>query len=148
MSKSRHDAILNIISKHQISDQRQLSILLKDIGFDVTQSTVSRDIQDLGLIKVTTENDNRPYYTRPLHPDLIKLKPLFERSVISIEGSGQLIVLKTITGAASSACVIVDKLNFNEVMGTIAGDDTVLIILRDANYLNDVILKLKSIVNL
>ncbi|MDR0752168.1 MAG: arginine repressor [Christensenellaceae bacterium] len=148
MRKKRHNAILNIIYEHEILSQEQLMAHLKNQGFDVTQATVSRDIQDLGLIKKTTADGyTKPHYEKPENPEIIKLKPLFKSSVLSIEGSGQLIVIKTIIGSASPACLIVDKLNLPEIMGTIAGDDTALVILRDAANLTHIISKLSEILN-
>jgi len=138
MRKSRQDILLKIIQEQEIETQQDLMLALKEEGFEVTQATVSRDIQELKLAKGKTK-DGKSYYVKPPDPAFQKLKTLFRQSVTSIDGVNNFIVIKTIGGGASSACIIIDKLNHPQIMGTIAGDDTVLVIIREQNELENII---------
>ncbi len=129
MRQSRQEKLLSIIAEKRIETQQDLMNELRNEGFEVTQATVSRDIQDLGLTKVGA-GGNRPHYVKPLDPKLAKLKSLFHQAVLSIEGVGHMIVIKTIPGGANSACILIDKFEHAEIMGTVAGDDTILVIVR------------------
>lgn len=134
--QERQRKILEIIEACPVETQQELTRLLREAGFEATQATISRDIQELGLEK-TKLNGKR--YAKPLDPNLLKLKALFHQSVVSVDGVGNLIVIKTLSGAANSACALIDKLDRPEIMGTIAGDDSILVVVRVADRLNDII---------
>ncbi|MCL2631218.1 MAG: arginine repressor [Firmicutes bacterium] len=138
MRKTRQQAIIKIITKSKIETQSDLTDALRSEGYDVTQATVSRDIQELGLTKSSLKGE-RAYYVKPLDSKLNKLKTLFHQAVVSIEGANNFIVLKTISGGANSACALIDKLEHPEIMGAIAGDDTILVIIRNATELKNVV---------
>lgn len=143
MSRAERQAkILEIIESRPVETQQELTALLKEAGFDATQATVSRDIQDLGLEKT---NSNGKRYRKPLDPKFIKLKTLFHQSVLSVDGVGNLIVIKTLSGAANSACALIDKLEQPDIMGTIAGDDSILVIVRQAERLHATIELFRSL---
>lgn len=134
----RQEKLLQIIAAREIETQQDLMAALREEGFEVTQATVSRDIQDLGLIK-TSVGGKKSHYVKPVDPKLAKMKSLFHQSVLSIEGVGNLIVIKTLTGTANSACILIDKFDHPEIMGTVAGDDTILVIVRVASEVNSIV---------
>lgn len=126
----RQNKILYLISEKEIDTQTQLVEELNSLGFDVTQATISRDIKELGLIKISGEQKKYKYAIPPINPKLNKLTTLFTESVISMEEAMNLIVIKTYPGTANTACVFLDKLNLPQIAGTLAGDDTLIIIAR------------------
>ncbi|NLC16427.1 MAG: arginine repressor [Clostridiales bacterium] len=130
---SRQTKILEIISKKDIETQEELVAELKKVNFNVTQATVSRDIKELGLIKVLGESRKYKYALEKTGNSNIsvKLTNLFRESVISIDSANNLIVVKTLSGSANAAAVMVDKSGYDGVLGCIAGDDTFLIVCRN-----------------
>ena len=132
MKTQRHAAILKIIRQQHVASQEQLRELLHGQGFDVTQATLSRDIRELGLAKVAAP-DGGPHYASPpeggpgIRPHLDQLLPTM---LVSVEGVGPLVVLKTPAGAAQALGLAVDRAGWSEIIGTIAGDDAVLVITR------------------
>ena len=135
IKKSRRDAIIELITNNDISTQEELTEKLTSLGFEVSQATISRDIKELNLIKV--EGTNKKYkYARidvaehQLSPQLINL---FKQITTSIECANNLIVLKTISGNASAAGMAIDQMKFTQVIGTVAGDDTLLIITKTSS---------------
>lgn len=133
MKAQRQKKILEIISKQPIETQQQLAAELQSAGFNVTQATVSRDIKELGLIKVTG-NNGTVYYTAPERTFYPKnderLKRFFKDSVISIDFSENLIIVKTYPGEAQGVASALDHANWKEIIGTVGGDDTILIIVK------------------
>jgi len=128
--KARQGRILEIVRKRLVRSQEELSSLLKREGAEVTQSTLSRDIRELGLVKV------RGRYQAPgeLHsspPDEI-LRRAFEQFVIRTGVSGNMVMIRTSPGNAHSIGVVLDAAEWPEVLGTVAGDDTVFVLLRNS----------------
>ncbi len=132
MINSRRNAIIDLISTFDISTQEELTEKLVEKGFAVSQATISRDIKELNLIKVEGVN-KKPKYTivedigAKLSPQLVNL---FKQITVSIESANNLIVLKTISGNASAAGMVIDAIKFPQIIGTVAGDDTLLIITK------------------
>lgn len=134
MRSARQAKILEIISNAEIETQDELVAELNKRNFNVTQATVSRDIKELGLVK-TMGSDKKYRYTNATSGELkasSKMLNLFRESVVSIRSANNLIVVKTLSGNGSSAGMTVDKLNLPEIIGSIAGDDTLLIV-ADSN---------------
>lgn len=133
MKYTRHSKILELIDKNEIETQEELSEKLKDMGFTVTQATVSRDIKELRLIKVLTKNGKYKYATLQSQENILsdRVVKIFKNSVVSIDYAGNLIVIKTLTGSAQAAAAAIDAGDMNDVVGTIAGDDTIFIVIRD-----------------
>ncbi len=133
MSKNkRHIKIREIISENDIETQDELVNQLKDLGFKVTQATVSRDIKELHLVKVPSATGRYKYSTpteQRFNPQ-DKLKRLIMEAFVSIDYASHFIVLKTLPGNAHALGVIIDDLDWEEIMGSICGDDTCLIICR------------------
>ena len=141
--------LIEIINKNEIETQEALAEALRNEGYLVTQATVSRDIKDLGLIKVMTPNKTYKY-AQPASTEQKssgKMLNLFRECVISIDYAGHLIVIKTVSGGANSAATLVDKLNFPEVMGCVAGDDTILVVIKDQQKIVPIVEKLKSLLD-
>ncbi|MEX2105184.1 MAG: transcriptional regulator ArgR [Bacilli bacterium] len=116
--------------------QEDLVESLKEAGLQVTQATVSRDIKELHLIKVPTR-DGRYKYSLPADQrfnPLLKLKRILTDSFISIDHSSHLIVMKTLPGNANAIGALIDNLEWVDIMGTICGDDTILIVCRDPQH--------------
>ncbi|MGA8941755.1 MAG: transcriptional regulator ArgR [Thermoactinomyces sp.] len=133
MKAQRHIKIREIITNKEIETQDELVEELKKAGFNVTQATVSRDIKELHLIKVPTESGiykySLPTEEKRFNPEK-KLKRTLQESFVSIDQSENFILLKTLPGNAQAVAAILDHLDWEEMMGTIAGDDTILIIAR------------------
>src|SRR5690625_3740503 len=133
MSKiQRHIKIRELITKHDISTQDELVDRLKELGFNVTQATVSRDIKEMHLVKVPSASGEYKYSLpgdQRFNP-LAKLKRLLMDVFVKIDYANHFIVLKTLPGNAHAIGVLIDNLDWDEIMGTICGDDTCLIICK------------------
>jgi transcriptional regulator of arginine metabolism len=131
MKTQRQAAIARLVRNQRIANQEQLRAFLAADGFDVTQATLSRDIRELGLAKFT-DPDGGSYYAAPtgpetLHPPLVQL---VQTLLLSVEGVGALLVLRTPAGSANTLGSALDYEGWKEIIGTIAGDDTLLLICR------------------
>ena len=127
----RHAAILRLVRSQRVTSQEVLRELLAREGFDIAQPTLSRDIRQLGLVKVP-DDDGVAAYTVPV--DVVDPTPALRRLLpplfVGADGVGNLLVLRTLTGGAQPIAVALDHEDWDEVVGTIAGDDTILLILR------------------
>jgi transcriptional regulator of arginine metabolism len=145
MKTQRHAAILKIVRAQRVASQERLRELLQAEGFDVTQATLSRDIRELGLAKVAAP-DGGSHYAPPaeggtMRPHLAQLLPTM---LVSLEGVGPLIVLKTPAGGAQALGLALDAAGWPEIIGTIAGDDAVLVITRSERARRAVLTRLKE----
>ena len=148
MRSARQSKILDIISKQEIETQEDLSAALKRAGISVTQATISRDIKELGLIKVLSDNKKYKYAIVDMGEQKIsnKFLNLFRESVVSIASSENLIVIKTISGSANAAAMAIDKLGFKEMLGCVAGDDTLLIVVTSKEAVEGVLSKISKLI--
>ncbi|MED4400873.1 transcriptional regulator ArgR [Metabacillus fastidiosus] len=131
----RHIKIREIITNNEIETQDELVDILKSIGYNITQATVSRDIKELHLVKVPM-TDGRYKYSLPADQrfnPLQKLKRALMDAFVKIDRAGHLLVMKTLPGNANAIGALIDKLDWDEILGTICGDDTILIICRTDN---------------
>jgi transcriptional regulator of arginine metabolism len=146
MKSARHNLILEIIESKDIETQEELTSLLSAQGFTVTQATVSRDIKELRLIKVLTGEGRYKYATvEKAESDLQeRFIRLFSNCVVSITSSGNLIVLKTMAGSASVAAEAIDSLKWPEIAGSIAGDNTIFVAVREGKNVSDMIKKFQK----
>lgn len=129
----RHIKIRDIIANNEIETQDDLVEELREAGYNITQATVSRDIKELHLVKVPMM-DGRYKYSLPADQrfnPLQKLKRALMDSFVSIDRSENLIVIKTLPGNANSIGALIDNLDWTEIMGTICGDDTILLIVKN-----------------
>lgn len=128
----RHIKIRELIANDEIETQDELVDRLKQDGFNVTQATVSRDIKELHLVKVPLI-DGRYKYSLPADQrfnPLQKLKRSLMDAFVRIDNAGNLLVMKTMPGNANAIGALIDNLDWDEILGTICGDDTILIICR------------------
>lgn len=135
MKKKRQELILSLIGEHPVATQEELQDLLKKNGFKVTQATVSRDIRELKLVK-SPDADGQPKYSLVRtddDADKSKLYTIFSQSVVSVDCAGNMGVIKCYSGAANAACAALDRMTLPQTVGTLAGDDTLFVLCRDAN---------------
>ena len=132
--EGRQAAIRELVSAHEVGSQEDLRQLLVERGVDVTQATLSRDIRDLGLARVSAEDGVRYVLPGSLADDEDRplLESLLPRLFSRIDGVGEMIVLHTVRSGAQPIAEAIDQAEFPEVLGTIAGDDTILIVTRSA----------------
>ncbi|MFZ5353548.1 MAG: arginine repressor [Bacillota bacterium] len=147
MKISRHAKILEIIDRNIVETQEELAEELKKNGFNVTQATVSRDIKELRLIKVLTENGRYKYAALKEHDTMLseRLVKMFTESVLNMDFAGNIIVLKTFSGAAGAACEAIDAFDIKDIVGTLAGDDTIFVLIRDFNSVEHVMERFRKL---
>ena len=155
MKNDRHEKILEIIAVHPIETQEELIIALKNSGFNVTQSTASRDIKQLGLIKVLDASGRYRYAKNLPHKeasvptaDHERLLDAFKRSAISVRYAINNVVIKCYSGMAQGACVAFDTLFSDWVIGSLAGEDTIIVLTADEPSAADLTRKLNDIINI
>ncbi len=150
MKNKRHEALLKVISENSVSTQEDLTNALLDLGFKVTQSTISRDIKELRITKLLDKSGNYRYIAPTdnfsnSNGNIDKYVDIFSNSAISVRYSMNDVVIRCHSGMASSACVAVDHLYKDIIVGSLAGDDTIFIITEsqsDAHKLTESLKKL------
>jgi transcriptional regulator of arginine metabolism len=140
----RHTAIRQLVEQNRIASQEQLRELLLQRDFDVTQATLSRDIRELRLVKMP-DADGGTFYTVPDSDPRPPLSRLLPALYVGAEGSGNLLVVKTLAGGAQAISEALDWEEWPEVLGTLAGDDTILVVLRDPPQLAAVQKRLETL---
>lgn len=136
MKAKRLEEIIKIIETEDVYTQEGLLNSLKSKGYNVTQATVSRDIKSLDLVKVMTEDGKYRYRKQDsikIQKSESKFKSVFLEAVIKVDYAMNIVVLKCHTGMGNAACAAIDMMEHNEVVGTLAGDDTVFILLKDCD---------------
>ncbi|WP_018296320.1 arginine repressor [Corynebacterium lubricantis] len=137
---ARQARILDILANSRVTSQVQLSELLLDEGIDITQATLSRDLDELGAVKVRPASGGRAYYTVNTQDQTLaqassgprdKLRRMLEELVVSVDYSANIAVLRTPPGAAQYLASYIDRVGLESVVGTIAGDDTIFVLARD-----------------
>lgn len=131
MKSSRHMAILKIIKENDVETQYDLARLLQENGYNVTQATVSRDIKLLNLIKVS-ENGRQKYvvYANEENGNNGKYNTILKEGFVSMDMAQNILVIKTVSGMAMAVAAALDAMNFHKLVGTIAGDDTIMCVIR------------------
>lgn len=126
----RQSKILEIIAKNEIETQDELVNALRALNYDVTQATVSRDIKELGLIKILSDSKKYKYaYVETSEQQISnKVVGIYKEVVISVKTAQNLVVIKTLKGFAGGIASYIDKMNIDKLMGTVYGDDTVMCI--------------------
>ena len=134
MKAERHRKILELISDNAVTTQEELMAMLSDAGFRVTQATVSRDIKELRLIKVQSA-DGRYIYARPTQNrqagDMEGFRSIFVQSLLHIDYANNIVVIKCKTGMANAVCAFMDQLHWKGIVGTLPGDDTIFVLMRN-----------------
>ncbi|MBQ1229776.1 MAG: arginine repressor [Clostridia bacterium] len=133
MKKNRQEKMLELISRYEIETQDELIDRLREHGYDVTQATVSRDIRELKIAKMTTGRGTYRYVL-PKHPQTgtgMRFSATLVDSIISVDYACNMVVLKTYPGLANAVAVGIDGMNMQQILGCVAGDDTIMIVTRD-----------------
>ncbi len=148
MRAIRQNAILSIVAQKDIQTQEELSDELRALGYDVTQATISRDIKELRLVKVRNDR-GIVCYRADAQADFgdveQRLRSILKHSMVSVDSAENDVVIKTLPGVAQAAAAALDAMRWKEIVGTIAGDDTILMITRSAKSALDVMEKLKKV---
>lgn len=147
MKGKRQEKILELIAAYDIETQEELTRRLQEEGFPSTQGTISRDIRELRLTKVAGSDGKQKY--APVHTEDIhvsnKYRRILSEAIIHMEGAGNILVLKTVSGMAMACGAAVDSISMKGVVGCIAGDDTVMCVVKEAGMVSDVINELQLI---
>jgi len=133
--RERHAQILQVLKRHRVTSQESLRGLLLEKGTDVTQATLSRDMRELRLVKVPGADGTPHYSVSEAWESTPSLKSLLPALFHSAEGVDHLLVVRTMKGGAQTVAAGIDWEEWHEVLGTLAGDDTILIVLRDPEFL-------------
>ena len=150
MKTKRQTKMLELIKKHDIETQEELSDYLQKEGYQVTQATVSRDIRELKLTKVAMSNGRQKYAAlTEANEDLSeKYTRVFRDAFVSMDMAQNILVIKTVSGMAMAVAAAIDAMHLHEIVGCIAGDDTVMCVSRDVEQAKTAADKLKGIVKL
>ncbi len=149
MKRTRQDKILDLINRYEIETQKELSERLNKAGYPVTQATISRDIRELSLTKVAGKHGKSIYAsldsqggTPPVYTD--RYARVLQDGMVSVEQADNLVVVKTVSGMAMAVAAALDALELPEIVGSIAGDDTILCAVKTAELVPSVIAKIKK----
>lgn len=148
LKSERQRAILRVVAEKPVETQLELANELRNKGFKVTQATISRDIKELGLVKILGENNRYTYAAPPDHRIANvfgRLERMFRDSVVSFEDSENLILIKTLPGTAHAVASCVDSITWKEIIGTVAGDDTILVIVKPKEAVEMVMERFRSL---
>ena len=147
MKRERHEAVVQLINKYDIETQEELAAYLREEGFDVTQATVSRDIRELHLSKVSAGNGRQKYII--LQNDDTKLGDKYIRVLrdgyVSMAMAQNILVIKTVQGMAMAVAAALDAMKFSEIVGCIAGDDTIMAAVKSVEETESVMDKINGI---
>lgn len=146
MKSLRQQKILEIIENNDIDTQEALIEKLAEAGYNVTQTTISRDINQLKLLKAVTADGSYKYIVPDVKRENNKtvMNSVLTDAVIKIEAAKNIVVVKTLSGMANAIAVCVDSLNHNEIVGSVAGDDTIIIVTKDDSIAEAMALNLKT----
>ncbi len=133
MKRNRQEKLLDLISRYEIETQDELIEKLREHGFDVTQATVSRDIRELKIAKMTTGKGTYRYVLPRQAESVpsVKFSAALTDSIVSVGNAENLVVLKTYPGMAQAVAVGIDHMRLHQVLGCVAGDDTILVVTQD-----------------
>ena len=145
MKTRRHNEIIELIKIREVGTQEELLELLKDKGYDVTQATISRDIRERNLTKISLSGKQKYAIIQKDEEVSDKYVRVLKEGFVSMLPSGNLIVLKTVVGMAMAVATAIDALEINEIIGCIAGDDTIFIAVSENSHTTDVMNKLKKL---
>ncbi len=148
MKYNRHAKILEIIDNNVIETQEELAEKLKEQGVEVTQATVSRDIKDLRLIKVMSSDGRYKYATLTQTENHIssRLTTILTEAYVSSDYANNIVVVKTLSGMAQAAASAIDSLKWEEILGSIAGDDTLIIVCRAEKIAEEIVNKFNKMI--
>ena len=142
MKSERHNKIVELIKKYSIGTQEELADALNKAGFNVTQATVSRDIRELNLTKMSVDGGKQRYVE--MNNKYIRV---LKEGFISMDMAQNIIVIRTVAGMAMAVCAALDALKWHEIVGSIAGDDTIMCAVRTVDDTVKVMGRLRNIIN-
>ena len=147
MKRNRHDKIIEIIASNVVETQEQLAALLKEAGYDVTQATVSRDIRQMKLAKQATEDGKYKYVYTTADSDVMQDKyvSVLRAGYVSMDVAQNLLVIKTVSGMAMALAAAIDALDFPQIVGCIAGDDTIMIAIKTSEEAVEIMEELRTL---
>ena len=145
MKQKRHTAILELIEKYEIETQEELVELLNNEGYNVTQATVSRDIKSLRLIKTVGSNGLYKYSKSEEKNKRASHHNIIFQSAISVDYAQNIVIIKTNSGMAQGTAAVIDSMNLSEIMGTIAGDDTIMCVVKTEHEAENLTEKIKAL---
>lgn len=151
MKNVRQEKLLQIISEEAIETQEQLLQRLNDLGIQSTQATISRDIKQMHLIKEPVGHGVYKYSVSGNRTKLNfaeKLRTIFRESITSIDSAQNIVVVKTMPGLASAACAALDDMDLNYMMGSLAGDDTAFLVMRDPESAQTFCREIQEMINM
>ena len=147
MKTDRHKKILEVIDRYEVGTQEELAKILNNEGYNVTQATVSRDIRELNLSKVSVDGKRTRYATltkdKPVASD--KFLTVLKEGFVSMDMAQNILVIKTVSGMAMAVAAALDAIHFDEVVGSIAGDDTVMCAIRSVEDTYQVMEKIREL---
>ncbi|MBQ8139761.1 MAG: arginine repressor [Lachnospiraceae bacterium] len=148
MKSTRQKKLIELIEQNEIGTQEELALMLKKSGFDVTQATVSRDIRELGLTKVSGTGGNQKYILiNTGKGDLSdKFIRVLKDGFVSVDMAQNILVIKTVSGMAMAVAAAIDAMDFSEIVGSIAGDDTIMAAVRTVGETRSLMEKIKNMV--
>lgn len=148
MKTKRQTKILELINKNDIETQEELSSLLEAEGYNVTQATVSRDIREMKLTKVPMRNGKQKYAALVESGEDLAAKytRVLQDGFVSIDIAQNILVVKTVSGMASAVCAAIDAMQMSEIVGTLAGDDTIMCAIRTNDDAIEIMRRIRKIV--
>lgn len=148
MKVNRHAKIVELVGKYNIETQEELAELLKQEGFQITQATVSRDIRDLKLTKVQTGEGKQKYAVLKATENALREKyiRILKDGFVSMDMAMNILVIKTVSGMAMAVAAAIDEMHWHEVVGCIAGDDTIMCAVRTIEDTSQLMEKMRKIV--
>ena len=146
MKQKRQEAIINLINNNSIETQEELLALLEEAGFNTTQATVSRDIRELNVTKITYDGNKHKYVVGRISDTVgaKSYKHLLGNCIISMDYAENIVVVKTVAGMAMAVAAAIDGLAIDDIVGSIAGDDTIFLAVRRSNLAEKVIGDIKK----
>lgn len=148
MKLRRHEAIIDLVNNQDINTQEELMENLQKQGFKVTQATVSRDIKELRIFKALGKDGKYRYSTggRNALDKTSGFESLFASSVEEVDSAENIVVIKTMTGMAQAVCMSLDNIDFGNIVGTIAGDDTIFVLCRNLKATEEMLNKFRKLI--
>lgn len=150
MKNKRQELIINIVTDNEIETQEDLINALRNAGCDITQATVSRDIRELKLIKVSTGHGSYRYVLPPTQDNNsvnVRFNSALAESILKVDYACNTIVIKTFPGLANAVATGIDALNLSEVLGCVAGDDTIITVTRNEAAAADISEKIRGLIH-
>ena len=147
MKIARHSKIIDLINQYDIETQEELAAKLQEAGFAVTQATVSRDIRELKLMKIAKPDGGSKYTVleQRTNQDSEKYKRVLRDALLSMEIAQNILVIKTVAGMANAAGAALDNMKMNEIVGCIAGDDTIMCVVKETPMVEEVMKEIDTI---